>query len=240
MSRIITLEAQTCGFDYDKSAEGFVTKSVPSIYYWDGELKIESYEHTFLPELGPKQIIKGDGPLVVEIKGRRFKVEFQSDSLDDEDCWNDYGDMPEPGTVVFTEVGEDTPLTETEVWDGEKITRDRLEALRRELLDEEKAAVKEPEERYWQESVQWTKSEIALYEAKVEHKDWSSFSPNKSSIFGQPSFIQNEIMPVVNGRAAFHLATFETGWGDSGNENYLVALDDDGYPCAVFWEASCC
>lgn len=61
-----------------------------------------------------------------------------------------------------------------------------------------------------------------------------------SSVFGQPSFTQNPVFPQLNGKSAFLLAVIESGWGDSGNENLFVALDDAGFPCGLSHEFSCC
>lgn len=72
---------------------------------------------------------------------------------------------------------------------------------------------------------------------------WDPSGPppqQQTSAFGQPIFVLNPVFPVNEGHAAYHLLTFETGWGLCGNENYMVALDADGYPVAVFHEASCC
>ncbi len=64
-------------------------------------------------------------------------------------------------------------------------------------------------------------------------------SQNQTSAFGQPVFVKDPVFPVCEGHTVYHLLTFETGWGVCGNENYMVALDADGYPVAVFHEASC-
>jgi hypothetical protein len=58
--------------------------------------------------------------------------------------------------------------------------------------------------------------------------------------FGQPVFIQNTVTPSLDGRCASNLMTLETGWGDAGNINLLCALDDQGVPAKVWFEASCC
>ena len=63
--------------------------------------------------------------------------------------------------------------------------------------------------------------------------------PKFLCLFGQPNFLQNEFYPEFQGRPGMALATMDTGWGDSGNENLLFAVDDDGYPVAAWFEASC-
>lgn len=59
------------------------------------------------------------------------------------------------------------------------------------------------------------------------------------SMFGQPCFIQNPVWPEYQGRCAYHLLTIEDGWGDAGNINVMVALNDQDRPVRVFQEYSC-
>jgi len=59
------------------------------------------------------------------------------------------------------------------------------------------------------------------------------------TFFGQPRFIQNPVFPELNGVCASNLFTLETGWGDAGNLNVLCALDQEGIPAKVWYEASC-
>jgi hypothetical protein len=66
------------------------------------------------------------------------------------------------------------------------------------------------------------------------------YRPDSSYYFGQPNFIQNAVFPHHNGKVAFPLMTIESGWGDCGNENVFLALDDSGIPCGLHHEASCC
>jgi len=75
------------------------------------------------------------------------------------------------------------------------------------------------------------------------NKDWLSPTPNRPRHgvywFGQPSFIQNEVFPSYKGKAASLLFCFESGWGDCGNENVFIALDDNGRPVQGWVEYSC-
>jgi hypothetical protein len=59
-------------------------------------------------------------------------------------------------------------------------------------------------------------------------------------IFGQPRWVQGDHYIVHNGKPCYHLATIETGWGDSGNYNILIGCDDQGVPTVAYFEASCC
>ncbi len=62
----------------------------------------------------------------------------------------------------------------------------------------------------------------------------------RDRLFGQPCFIQGEVFPHLNGKSACLLAVIESGWGDAGNENLFLALDDDGIPAGLYHEFSCC
>lgn len=58
-------------------------------------------------------------------------------------------------------------------------------------------------------------------------------------IFGQPVWVQHEYYPAYKGEPCYHLATLETGWGDCGNNNILIACENNE-PVKAFFEASCC
>ena len=65
-------------------------------------------------------------------------------------------------------------------------------------------------------------------------------SRQDGKIFGQPCFLQSEEFPHHNGKSAFLLATIESGWGDSGNQNLFIALDENEVPCGIYYEYACC
>ena len=59
--------------------------------------------------------------------------------------------------------------------------------------------------------------------------------------FGQPIWLQGDYFPAdLNGKSCYHFCTIETGWGDCGNWNILVGLDDNNIPNVAYFEASCC
>jgi hypothetical protein len=58
--------------------------------------------------------------------------------------------------------------------------------------------------------------------------------------FGQPTWVQGPIYPAYKGKPCYNLVTIENGWGDCGNYNILVGLDDDNIPAVAYFEASCC
>lgn len=193
----------------------------------DDKLCIEIGEKRRLPSLGPKRVyddktgnlVFGDG-IVLQIGKRRFRVQVRSVS--------NHGDtfVQIPGFLTFTETDDpETPYTE---WDQLKVAerrlRDSQSSLGRNQDRDEDLYV-----------------EIAEISEMIRVGDLDHFAPhNLLSAFGQPHWIQSSWIPQYKGKAVHHLLTLNTEWGDMGNENYMVALDDDGYPEAVFFEASCC
>ena len=217
-----TLQAMT-RYQRDPQAEGITTVTKT------GKYKGESYtyEERTLPELGPKRLYyQGRGlgsTIILPIGNRRFKVKVQSDPDNDDG-------IPQPGTVTFEETTE--PETPFVAWDGkaelEKMIQSAQEDCQRVL-----------DQGFPEEVNRFQRNRIAEMIQNLADEDWDCYLPSVTGAFGQPAFIQNPVFPVYNGRYASHLLTFETGWGDSGNENYMVALDGEGYPVAVFHEASC-
>lgn len=58
--------------------------------------------------------------------------------------------------------------------------------------------------------------------------------------FGQPVWVQSPVYPLdIRGNPCYHLLTIENKWGDSGNINILVGMDND-VPAEAYFEASCC
>jgi len=194
-------------------AEGTWDREVPGEWGLDTERA--------LPEFGDKRVFdRHSDTLVLPIGDRRFKVTVQMD------CDDDGG--PKPGSVVFEETEE--PETPYKVWDPKATLEAQIERDRQDLKDVQG-------DLHIQGMIQRV---LAQKEQDLESGEWRCYRPHDvTSAFGQPSFIQGKSYPVYEGRCASHLLTFETGWGDCGNENYMVALDGDGYPVAVFHEASC-
>lgn len=194
------------------------------VAYPDEDGNVITEEGRRLPELGPKRTFASGRlhpfkPLVLDIKGRRFKVTVST---------LEFRDGDEPGDVTFEETTE--PETPFEVWDAKAQLELRIVRLKRDIAEYKAAGLLTASSEQW----------LAEYEAELSVGDYSSQTPGEqTSAFGQPVFIQGKCFPTHEGKAAYHLLTFETGWGDGGNENYMVALDDDGYPVAVFHEASC-
>lgn len=209
-----TIQA-TAEFPNDSGAQGLTKAQEVDVYM--GE--VAHHPYLKLPELGPPRIydrliscLVCDG-LVLAIAGRRFKVELEATHIVEDD--DRFGFRP--GKVTFTETDEpETPYTEFD-W---------------------RHAVEQKMKMYEGRLDQHALDAHATAAAKLAEGDCYGVCSG-GHVFGQPTFIQNPVLPSFNGKAAYNLFTLDTGWGDSGNENYMVALDDDGYPAAVFYEASC-
>jgi hypothetical protein len=73
----------------------------------------------------------------------------------------------------------------------------------------------------------------------VGEPDWRASYYYK--FFGQPRWIQGpHHVADMDGVPLRHLVTIENGWGDSGNYNILIGLDENGVPNLAYFEASCC
>jgi hypothetical protein len=138
----------------------------------------ENHIEYLLPSLGDPVCFHSSPEPVIEIKGRRFRMNVESDYNDEP--WEAKGK-----TLVLTETTE--PLSKGKPW---------------------------------------------------KKKDWRAGHYYK--VFGQPTWIQGECYPAHKGEPCYHLVTVECGWGDSGNWNILVGLDENGVPEAAYFEASCC
>lgn len=59
--------------------------------------------------------------------------------------------------------------------------------------------------------------------------------------FGQPTWVQNSHFPLDSrGKPCYHFLTIENDWGDCGNFNILIGLNEEGIPDIGYFEASCC
>lgn len=225
MSKVITLQVQ-----YAPRDSGVRPEEVryPTIYFWDGEVRTSEGTYYSFPELGPKRIPTGPGPHVLTIGNRRFYLVIQG-GLDEED-----GPSASDYTLVFIETeDEESPYT---VWDPAEHVAKYIAHCESEIEQfQEHADVPVYAQLLQEETLRRDRMKMA-WEAGV-----CTLQPTAElSYFGQPAFIQGEVFPCHEGKLAYPLMTLESGWGDCGNENFFVALDGDGYPCAVYYEASCC
>ena len=58
-------------------------------------------------------------------------------------------------------------------------------------------------------------------------------------IYGQPEFAQGTVYPIHEGVVAYLLWTLETPYGDCGQENMFIALNEEGLPCRAWKEWNC-
>jgi len=220
-------------YSRDVTPEGLTFEDRKSVYMWKGEKQEDTYQKTLYPELGDGRLyaygVDVANGVVVPINGRTYRV-FIAIDYD----WND--SIPESATVTFFET--ENAETEHEVFDRAAHRQKHIDRLREGIGENEKAVTE-----FGADDMEYLKSVIAESYLEIEQLESGEDLYRHGAelkFFGQPEFIQNEMMPVYNGRLASHLATIETGWGDSGNVNILVSCDDDGVPVAVWFEASCC
>jgi len=210
---------------YEECHEGIPEgiEVIPRTYEYEGEEHI--YEMYRYPELGAPRLYKSRGPVIVPINGQNYLVSIVID--DDRDG------IPSSATVTF--MSTDEPETPYEVWDSAAHHKKMRAKLLEEIAEYEAEDKEDGDSYFWKSHIKNLKSHVEDIDNGEEcygHGRYLQF-------FGQPVFIQNSIFPSYNGKSACHLATLDTGWGDSGNVNIMVALDD-GVPVKVWFEASCC
>jgi hypothetical protein len=219
--------------------EGLTSVDITSRYNWEGEVKESTNREYRLPELPARQVTQTtlSKGVVVPINGRRYRVAITSTGSDE-------GHGPSGATVIFTRT--DDPESEFTPFDYEEERLKAIERTKAEVasgaseLDEALASELGEEGRTeWAEYAQADKERATMRLWNLEHGEQVA-SRADVTIFGRPSWIQHDYIPVHNGKAAMCLAVLETGWGDAGNINILFACDEDGVPCRVWSEASCC
>lgn len=247
----IILTARSCGqdnwkgqpdwLDEDKTEteprpEGLTSVDLPHRYKWDGEVKESVNRDYRLPELPARQVTQATlaKGVVVPINGRRYRISISTNSNDG---------IPGSATVIFTRT--DDPESEYTPFDYEQARLDAIgDAHERLLRDREdlaraEAEAKDDEDSSW---VEYSRNDVEEGELRLWNLEQGEQVRSRSdvTIFGRPSWIQHSYIPVHNGKAAMCLAVLETEWGDAGNINLLFACDDNGVPCRVWFEASCC
>ncbi len=193
-----------------------------------GRIQNLKWEEYVLPELGPTRILRQElgKPIVLPIKNRNFEIRFGNREEED-DCG-----APAPAEITFVETT--SPETPYEIWDPKKALREMVRDLKADIEEAESLReISDGDEGFL------TKLYFRLFELEKDLAEGRTYHPVGTVAFGQPHFIQNSVAPEYKGRSASHLLTLDTYWGDCGNENYMVVLDDEGYPIALFHEASC-
>ena len=227
--RTITLQAVSAWDAFTTRPTDVVVGTQESFYTGQGGHMVPfTYETYTYPELGPVRLFdRQPGAVVVTIRGRRCRVTFpEAEGRFDEGA-------PTPGAFTFQETDEvETPSM---VWDAMADLADKVAAQEARV---ERGLAEGSE--WGAEEVLREMSDLDQMKADLARGVYPYGLPGELAMFGQPHFIQNPVFPSRNGKSALHLCTLFNDWGDCGNENYLVALDDDGYPVALYHEASCC
>lgn len=196
----------------------------------DGVVHPNNYKTYVFPELfSPRTIKEVEGGVVVTIHGRRFRISIEEGDAE----WGDHG-VDTIKSVTFTETDE--PESPTDLWDIE-VEVQKLIAYHREAIEAAKGFMAEDPE-----DDSWYVDDIAREEDSIKELEGGYHKPRPrgDQWGGQPGFIQGEYFPTHEGYTGRCLVTLETGWGDSGNVIIMLACDSEGYPCKVWYEASCC
>lgn len=195
----------------------------------DGKIKTYTYQTYTWPEAGPARYITSqdyDGGFVVVINDRRYRVDIHIQSDDGIPC---------DAVVTFTRTEADE--TGFQTWSHEDALA-KYRAGKVKTLESRQAALEKDPDGDWAED---HREDIARAEEDIKDVDTGDVRlrhPFYAQVLGQPCFMQGEFFPMHNGRVGSALVSIETGWGDSGNVNILFACDDDGVPCAAWFEAS--
>jgi hypothetical protein len=228
-------------YDHKETADGYTVINVSGMkreYDWEkreytGRIVTHEHTHKLIPEVGPAREFTMDdlrAGIVVAIHGRNYRVNIATS--------NDDG-IPTGAVVTFTRT--DDPETAHTVFDFDAAVAASIKQHKDQIAGEKKWMAEDEDQS--EESAAYYARSIEDSELRIADLEGGSTRPwpkGPVSFFGQPQFIQGEIRPLYNGKPAMHLVTLDSSWGDSGNENILFACDDDGVPCAVWFEASCC
>lgn len=219
--------------------EGVEVTSEPFEYEHEGETHQGTHYFFKLPEADDYRLFDREAfyqGVVVPINGQNYRIIF---SLDEEDDGSRVS-----GSVTF--IPTDAPVSEFQTWSEDVVREDYLRRRRvnlersekelAKLLSGEKSEYVAEHERWVRRDIEQERKDIADTEAGL-----TRFRPTAyANFFGQPNYLQGEVIPVHEGRSGMCLVTLETEWGDAGNINIFFACDENGVPCRVWYEASCC
>ena len=213
-------------------AEGLSVKHVP----WtdpddESTHSCDDVEHEaeYAP-VRPYTLAQLDAGIVATIGSQRYSIHIFVNNMGPGDSWGDCG-TPERAVVIFEPTDE--PETPWVPWD-EEATRANIRRLNNESIAVWRDRLGTEDKDEAEEMIGY------LQDANARLEGQRLRPPGDAFLFGKPQFIQNPIFPALNGKAARCLMVLETGWGDCGNINLLFACDEDGVPCKVWFEASCC
>lgn len=205
--------------------KGLQIREATSRYTYPDGKKTETFYHKFrFPEFGPAQAYdKMD--IVVNFGGINYfliaMVDYEGDT------------HPKSASVIFSPTRK--PLTQGREWDMEKALQEAIEVTEGTIDLIKKISG-------WKKDISLVNNvndaELRLEDIKA---GFHNVVPQSDIVlFGQPEFVQTPIFPVYNGRSAGNLLTLNTGWGDSGNINIMMATTTKGKPKKAWFEANCC
>lgn len=154
--------------------------------------------------------------IVVEIMGHRYRLHLSVPYAGD--------GIPEAFPISFEETTDD--LTPCTLWDAEAARLSMIARLEERLDIITKNG--------WDEG-EWIREELD----RLTSGECTVRCTGDVVLFGQPDWVQSPMYPAFEGRAAYHLMTLNTEWGDCGNINIMVGLDAEGRPARLWFEASC-
>jgi hypothetical protein len=217
--------------DANEPPEGLQVTEHRSSYEFEGETRDITYRTYVFPEAGEARYLTSkdyNGSFVTEINGRRYQVTIYIED----------GEMGcEGGAVTFTRTED--PVTEFSTWSHADAVAEYRASKVRCIENNQKELEKDPESEwaeYNREDIKDAQRDID----RIDAGDVSMRHPYYVQVFGQPRFVQGEVVPAHEGRCGMALASIETGWGDCGNVVILFACDENGVPCRAWFEASCC
>jgi hypothetical protein len=205
--------------------DGLSVKEIPTTYQYDGKTVSYSYKRYTYPELGsPRMYDSMMGGVIVPISGKKYRIIIEV---------NYYDDVPSNAILTFIPTDEsETEFTPYDVVAHHKMLVEEMKKRRDNYLEEDD----EDYNLFYKNMAAEEQHNID----QIEMGDYSYSSGSKVKLFGQPDFVQDGMFPLYEGRIARHLVTFEDNWGDSGNTNIMIGLDEAGIPAKAWFEASCC
>lgn len=223
----------------DAAPKGLVVVTTEHSFVHKGEThEFTQNEYTF-PELGLPRLYDSLEEVIVKINGQNYTitVELDGEGYGDDDY--DYDDHQIPESAVVRLIPTGLPVSRYEKYDEREFNLSRLAQMKYEYAEDLKDLKDENDEN----ERKWLKGQLDNDKKNIDRIEAGETvyrHCRKVQVFGQPQFIQNPIVPSHNGRSAFHLLTLNNDWGDCGNVNIMVALDESGDPEVAFFEASCC
>jgi hypothetical protein len=237
MTTLNTTKAHQYGAT-DTDPKGLTVVRTEHSFEYKGETKKYVHCKYTFPELGAPRLYNSLEDVVVKINGQNYTiaVELDGEGYEDDECeWDDH-QIPESATVRL--IPTRLPVTRYEPYDERQFNLKKLAQMKYEYAEDLRDCNAENNE----EESQWLRRHLENDKKnidRIEAGDNIYRHCRPVQMFGQPQFIQNPIVPSHEGRSAYHLLTLNNNWGDCGNVNIMVGLDESGEPATAYFEASC-